>query len=170
MRHQAVVYRPVIIVVEGNGTLCSEARLSLVARGYNIKEVLGELELRGCFSGRAPAIILLGAQGDSLRRTVDLMHRIRDGHDSIPIIVAARNGSEELAVAAFRAGVADYLREPVADADLVVSVDRIIQRTPPPWVRSSRCLGGEPMGPVRSRAIRDGAATSSASRNRQPAC
>lgn len=139
------MHRLVIIVVDGNGTLCAEARPSLIARGYDVKEVSGELELRRYCSDGAPAIILLGAQGDSPRRTVDLIQRLREGPASIPIVVAARNSSEELAVAVFRAGACDYLRGPVSADDVVASIDRSVTQSASAAEASERgpLAGGE---------------------------
>ena len=139
------MHRLVIIVVEGNGTVCAEARPSLIARGFKIADVSGETELRRCLSGGGRAIILVGAHGDSPHRTLDLIRRLRERRDSIPIIVAAQNSSEEMAVAAFRAGACDYLREPVSADDVVASIGRSLPLGPSDADPSERepLLGGE---------------------------
>jgi DNA-binding NtrC family response regulator len=75
----------------------------------------------------------------------------------LKVVLVAPRSSEDRILAAFRAGVADYLREPVADAELVSSVDRIIQphaAAAPPVEPPSSPSWTEPMV-GESRAIRD---------------
>lgn len=50
----------------------------------------------------------------------------RNADPSLRIVLVAAATSEDRILAAFRAGVADYLKHPVADAELVACVDRVI--------------------------------------------
>lgn len=45
---------------------------------------------------------------------LDLLHLFKVGRPSVPVLVMAREGSEELAVEVFRSGARDYFRKPIS--------------------------------------------------------
>jgi DNA-binding NtrC family response regulator len=49
----------------------------------------------------------------------------------LSVVIVALSSSEDRILAAFRAGVSDYLREPVSDAELLACVDRVLQPPAP---------------------------------------
>jgi len=73
-----------------------------------------------------PEIIVCGEFHDSSDASFELMRQILEQRPHMEIIFVATHGSEELAIRAFRAGVTDYIRQPLDLEDLVASVTRIL--------------------------------------------
>ncbi len=51
---------------------------------------------------------------------------IRQSHSTIPVLLAVSRGSEDLAVAAFRAGITDYFRLPGEENALLSALERLV--------------------------------------------
>jgi DNA-binding response OmpR family regulator len=59
---------------------------------------------------------------------LDLVRELRDENEEVQIVMATRYGSEQVCASAFRLGVHDYLSKPVAEAELVATVRRLLHR------------------------------------------
>jgi DNA-binding NtrC family response regulator len=121
-----VAHRPVLIVVEGDWALSAETRGLLLEGGFEIRDAASEPDVDRLVSRGGSMVLLVGANGGAPRRSLDLIRRVHESHGSVPIVAAARNSSEELAVAVFRAGACDYLRDPIATRDCVTAIWRAI--------------------------------------------
>src|SRR5262249_36105506 len=64
----------------------------------------------------------LDAAGDGL----EVAQLLRRGNRKLPVILIATNSSEDLAIAALRAGITDYLKQPFSCEDLLTSVHRCL--------------------------------------------
>jgi DNA-binding NtrC family response regulator len=60
---------------------------------------------------------------------IELIRTILRTRENIPIVFVAMNSSEELAIRAFRAGVSDYVRNPLDLVEIVASVTRLASRS-----------------------------------------
>jgi len=91
-----------------------------------------------------PPLVLPGQE-------IDLLCAVRQLNPTARVILIVERSSEFLTLAAFRAGAADYLTEPVSDDDLVSSVRRVLPeaRVGQPGPAVSSTLIGE------SQAMRD---------------
>lgn len=71
-------------------------------------------------------LFILNPSLEAAENGLEMLRRLnRHGHCS-PVILLVTNSSEELAIAALRAGVSDYLKAPFSDQDLLSSVQRCL--------------------------------------------
>ena len=81
--------------------------------------------LRNC-SNHAIEIAIIGSLEDGSWDGLELARQIRTLDRNLPIIFVAAETSEELAIAALRAGINDYFKQPYSFEDLVSSVNRCL--------------------------------------------
>jgi DNA-binding NtrC family response regulator len=74
-----------------------------------------------------PRIIVLGFSGQAFDEELDQVRRMKETGDHQPVVLISRNSSEARATAAFRAGVADYFKEPFSDAELLKRIDDLLR-------------------------------------------
>lgn len=131
--------KPEILLAESDQPLRAELRSVLVSCGLKVVEAAdADAVLRECRPTDANFDLLIIAS--RLRAAHDGLAAVRPALASrpgLPVILIACESSEELAIAALRAGCADYLRKPLAIADVLASVKRHL-----PGAR-----GGETDGP-----------------------
>ncbi len=99
----------------------------IAARGYRVVEAWDaraavRAARQDCGIGLAIVASSLRTPDDGLRAAAS-MCLARPG---LPVILLASESSEELAIAALRAGCADYFREPVPIDELIASVERCL--------------------------------------------
>ena len=63
-------------------------------------------------------------------QVLSIAFTIRQNHKAIPLLLAVSCGSEELAVAAFRAGITDYFHLPGEESGLLNALQRLVEATP----------------------------------------
>jgi DNA-binding NtrC family response regulator len=131
-----------LVIVEPEGSLAADVRARLVGAGYPALE-----------AGKGnPTLRVVVAAPAQERRALELVRRARLRGDGPVLLVAARS-SEDLVIAALRAGVSDYLAWPAAPADLAAAIHRCLAARaprggPPPAPGVPRLIG-------ESRAMRD---------------
>jgi DNA-binding NtrC family response regulator len=85
-------------------------------------------------SERPEAVIVL--EDENPQECLESVTRLRQRFPTAPLLVVTTRGSEQLAVAAFRAGAADYLNWPVPRPELERAWSRLVRRpsrTPAPF-------------------------------------
>jgi DNA-binding NtrC family response regulator len=78
---------------------------------------------------RRPALVVVACEGEEPGIGIEAARRVRESDSRVPIIVIAEPSSENLAIAAIKAGVTDYFAAPY-DAATVVTTARALVRTP----------------------------------------
>ena len=73
-----------------------------------------------------PALSILVQDENSPEACIASLARLRQRFPTAPLILVATNGSEQLAVAAFRAGAADYVNSPVSRPELERVWERLV--------------------------------------------
>ncbi len=73
---------------------------------------------------------------------LDLLREIRREHRDLPVIVLTGYGSVESAVESLRLGACDYLIKPVVDAELRLSLERVLAAADSCCGRTRTCAGG----------------------------
>jgi DNA-binding NtrC family response regulator len=93
-------------------------------------EVIALPEAGGIFrlfrQKQEPDLLIINA---SLNATIDgleVVRLLRQGNRKLPVLLLAPNGSEELAIAALRLGITDYLKQPFSGEELLTSVRRCL--------------------------------------------
>jgi DNA-binding response OmpR family regulator len=115
-----------IILVEDDTT--SPPRLTdlLAAHGHTVRTADGEAEAIAVISGINPDLVI----ADLVKPDSDgpiLIRRIRDRFPGVPVLVVTEVGSEELAVAALKAGASNYLPRRNVSRDLIPMLDDLLR-------------------------------------------
>ena len=114
-------------VADDRGALYRAVERRLAANGHNVARCNDLCQLARTFNPSRHAVVIVWARADASDRVFAAVREIRC-LAPIPVVLVATEGSEQLATAALRAGVTDYFSLPFAIDDLVVSVDRCMER------------------------------------------
>jgi DNA-binding NtrC family response regulator len=120
--------KPLIVVAERHDERRVDTGALLRGRGYAVVEASSEPQLLE-YVCRDPDVFVVGAIGSAAERSVELAVQLRQ-RTAAPVILLVAESTEALAVAALRARVSDYLRQPVSPTDLIASVARCLSRPP----------------------------------------
>jgi len=88
-----------------------------------------------------PALVIVGHVPEGAWDGVEVAQRLRRWDRVLPIVLLAQPGSEELVIAALRAGVNDYLKFPCSGADLEASVQRCLATVAAPVIQAAPAHG-----------------------------
>lgn len=148
--------KPAVLIAEGDGALRQSIKRVLCSEGLDVRESSDKVEFRRCFQLRALHVVIVGAIGEGAWGGLDLAREIRRTDTRVPLILLTASSSEELAIAALKAGVTDYFKSPVSLEELVARVRRCLAEAavgPPPraprravsgFVEGPRMLGESP--------------------------
>jgi DNA-binding NtrC family response regulator len=87
--------------------------------------LVAEAGLASADASRSPSAILLGCVGHIAKNDLAAAQAISRSCDRAPIILVTSHGSEDLAIEALRAGVANYLRLPLTPEQLSSAIDAL---------------------------------------------
>ena len=111
-----------ILIAEPQAVVRQRLKTLLLPSGYVVVEALEPTDAIRIFQRQSPDLILVNASLQCARDGLALAQHIRKQQNSPPLILLTANGSEELAVAALRSGVSDYIKLPVAPDELLLRV------------------------------------------------
>src|SRR5262245_31044795 len=111
-----------VLIVAREAATRQHLKTPLLPSGFIIVEALEPTDAIRSFQRQSPDLILVNASLQGDHDGLTLARHIRQQHKTIPLILLTANGSEELAIAALRAGVNDYLKLPVAPEELLSRV------------------------------------------------
>jgi DNA-binding NtrC family response regulator len=105
-------------------------RQRLAAAGFTVAEAssLREDVARILVKEDPPEILVCGELSGSADASFEVIRQVRERRPPMAIIFVATQSSEALAIRALRAGVTDYIRQPLQVEELVASVTRILGR------------------------------------------
>ncbi len=114
-----------ILLAESDDRLSADIRAALAAVGFKVVQVAGaEAIAQRARADDGAGLLIVGSTlrtpNDGLRTAQAAMAQ----QPHLPVILIASQSSEELAIAALRAGCADYFKKPVPIPDLLASVRR----------------------------------------------
>jgi DNA-binding NtrC family response regulator len=115
--------RPSIVVHAVHEPFSREVTSALVRRGLRVAGTSSPVELLRLLRKRLVQVLVLGcpSRGDE---ELEIARAVRSTAPTVPVILVTATSSEELAIAALRAGVADYLRPPLSLDTVVGAVER----------------------------------------------
>jgi DNA-binding NtrC family response regulator len=116
--------RPSIAVLGVEEPLSREVTSALVQRGSRVVIAPSPTELVPLLRQRIVQVLVLGWPSNGAEDTLDIAWTARRAAPDVPVVLLATTSSEERAIAALRAGVADYLRPPFAPETIVTAVER----------------------------------------------
>ncbi len=108
------------ILVSGlSGRLGKKIAADYAESDYRIKVINGRTSMITAAMEESPNLVVLGSTGHNVDDELDQVRQLRDAHPKLPIILISKESNESRAVAAFRAGVSDYFKEPVSSGRLL---------------------------------------------------
>lgn len=119
--------KPVILLAERDETQRRNVHDLLRGDGFVVIEATDTTGIFRAFRQKQPlALLLINASLDAPDDGLQIARQVRQGHSTLPIMVMAIHSSEELAIAALKAGVTDYFRPPFSEDELLTSVRRCL--------------------------------------------
>jgi DNA-binding NtrC family response regulator len=100
--------------------------LPLERCGARVTEQLLDKRIESFASNSCPDLILIKQSEHDQGNWQQLADGLRRAHPSVPVILVTPRGSEELAIAALRLGVRDYLRLPMSPDALSAALERCL--------------------------------------------
>ena len=118
--------KPTILIAESDDGLGRIFRGSLTDHGYEVIES-PDMTSTLCFvQTRAPDLFIVSYRQDQAPDGLEVIHQIRKLDRRLPTILITSTHTDELILAALRAGVKDYLKHPFPDGELLGSVERCL--------------------------------------------
>jgi DNA-binding NtrC family response regulator len=115
-----------ILIAERDDILRRRLKEALLRRGFGVVESSDKTAILRDFPSFAIGLIIIGSLENSSWDGLELARQIRGFDRSLPIIFIATETSEELAIAALKAGINDYFKQPYSFEDIVSSVNRYL--------------------------------------------
>jgi DNA-binding NtrC family response regulator len=100
--------------------------LPLQRYGAWVTEHLLDAKIDSCALGSRPDLVLIKQSEQDQRKWQQIAEQWRRSHPSVPVILVTPGGSEDLAIAALRLGVRDYLRLPMSPDALFAALERCL--------------------------------------------
>jgi DNA-binding NtrC family response regulator len=112
------------IIYEQRPTLSKVLSGALGRGGFGSVCVQDPIRLLSVLKAGRPDLVILGACAINPQQTLELVMQVRQVAGNIPIVFVVAESSEELAIAALRAGVNEYVTSPLVPEALTSFLDR----------------------------------------------
>ncbi len=117
-----------VIIVEDDAAIAEGLAMNLKLQGYET-EVAGDGEAAlACVDETGPDLVLLDISLPKLSG-IDVLERLRNAGNHVPVIVLSARQDEFDKVAALRLGADDYVTKPFALAELLARVAAVLRRS-----------------------------------------
>ena len=117
-----------VIIVEDDAAIAEGLAMNLKLQGYQT-EVAGDGEAAlACIDETGPDLVLLDISLPKLSG-IDVLERLRNAGNHVPVIVLSARQDEFDKVAALRLGADDYVTKPFALAELLARVAAVLRRS-----------------------------------------
>lgn len=117
-----------LLVIDDDAEAASALGRLLEAEGYQVTIAANGNEGLARVAERMPDVVVTDLEMPELDG-MGVLAALRDKHPAMPVIVVTAVNETGGAVAAMRAGAEDYVRKPIDDDELLVTVERAIERT-----------------------------------------
>jgi DNA-binding response OmpR family regulator len=121
---------PVILLAIENHDLQQQVKWLLLRQGVEVLEASSNPAILEYLQNISPHLLILESPQNNGTDTLEIAGQIRRRDRRFPIILVTAHGSEALAVAALRAGVKDYFKQPFSPKEFVAAVNRCISESP----------------------------------------
>jgi DNA-binding NtrC family response regulator len=122
--------QPTIVAIEAGHSLRNLLRESLPFSAQII-ELHTVTQALGLLHSESTDLVLLRSDPIGTWTALELAAEMRRDDLSLPIIFIAADSSEELAINAIKAGVTDYLKEPLRSDELTASINHALKQRGP---------------------------------------
>jgi DNA-binding NtrC family response regulator len=113
--------KPTIVLVEGDEALRRNVQKMLQHHGWSVIVSLDTTTVLQTVHNTSPDLVIVGSSEDSPWQGMELAQHLHRRDRTLPVILLPPYSSEELVIAALRAGVHDYFKPPFSLADLAAS-------------------------------------------------
>jgi DNA-binding NtrC family response regulator len=110
--------QPAVFIFERIATLCNILRESLPPCGLKVTCISEKNELIRSLEARQPDLVLLGPSCVGPENNLELAGEIHKLSGSARLVLVVSHSSEELAIAALKAGISDYVKYPFVPGEL----------------------------------------------------
>jgi DNA-binding NtrC family response regulator len=145
--------KPVAMIAEGDAALRRKLSRLLCAEGVDVIDVSEQRDTLRTPPHVRPDLVIVGSCRGGAWASLDEAQRVRGWTRAIPIILITPESSEQLAIAALRAGLSDYFTPPIPFDELAASVRRWL---PAAGAAPPRHEAASPAAAARPRMIGDG--------------
>jgi two-component system response regulator AtoC len=115
---------PAILLAVENHDLQQQVKWLLLRQGIEALEASSNPVILECLQNSKLHLLILEAPQNNGTDTLEIAGHIRRCDRRFPIILVTAHGSEALAVAALRAGVKDYFKQPFSPEEFIAAVYR----------------------------------------------
>lgn len=122
--------KPVIAITEDEENSFQDSIQRLALQGVEVIKADGLATLIQIVRTRSLNLIILCSSLKSDWDIIQAAREVREWNRDVPLILIVAKSTEELAIAAIRAGVSDYLKKPVSRDDLVACVNKCLSYKP----------------------------------------
>jgi len=124
--------KPMVLLADEDGKRRRNLRGMLRQHDYEVIESSRKIGSLRFLHSKKPDLIVVGSFRDNSWEGLRLARELRQQDRQVPIILIAGTSSEDLAIAALKAGVTDYFRQPFLPENLLVSIGRCLASLPCP--------------------------------------
>ncbi|MBX9584989.1 MAG: response regulator [Gemmataceae bacterium] len=135
---------PLVLIVDDSPVdRLVTGRLLAKAGGWRVAHAGDGEEALAAIGREVPAAVLTDLQMPRMDGLA-LVERVREDYPKVPVVLMTGNGSEEIALAAMRAGAASYVPKRSLATELVATLERVLaaSRTDGQRARVLGCLAG----------------------------
>ena len=118
------MYKPTIVLAGRDETLCRYVQKIMLCQGWAVIPTPDIAALPQTVHRIRPDLLIIGVAQDDAWQSVQVVQDIHHRDRTLPVILLMSYSSEELAIAALKAGVYDYVKVPFASDTLLASVRR----------------------------------------------
>jgi DNA-binding NtrC family response regulator len=119
-----------VLVVAADDAFVSSIVPILERQNLRTLSVTGAAPAIDALLTESPVLVIVGQVEGGAPASLRLAARLRQESERCLVVLAPRESSEELAIAALRAGCADYLRPPIGDGQIEACVARCLAQRP----------------------------------------
>jgi two-component system KDP operon response regulator KdpE len=119
--HRGATSDPYILIVDDDEDLRRLLHLQLASHGWRTREMPDAQAILGAFASSSPIAVILDL-GLPDMDGLELLRRLRDIRQDVPILVLSNCLDEAVKVAALEGGAADYMVKPIGAAELAARI------------------------------------------------
>jgi DNA-binding NtrC family response regulator len=134
---------PAILLAVANHGLQQQVKWLLLRQGVEVLEASSNPAILECLRNSSPHLLILESPQNNGTDTLEIAGQIIRCDRRFPIILVTAHGSEALAVAALRAGVKDYFKQPFSPEEFIATINRCISDRLP----QHACIKNKPIVP-----------------------
>jgi len=116
-----------ILVTDDEEVIVELASLLLKRRGFEVISAYNGEECLDRIAEHQPSLVLLDYMMP-VKNGLETLHQISRDYPDVYVMMFTGKGSEEVAVAAMKAGAADYIQKPFVNQSLLAQIDTVLAR------------------------------------------